>query len=128
MTDRVFVYGTLKYKDVLERVIKRQFDDTIIPAYLIDFFSLYDLGNFPGLVKDTQRHIIYGNLIKVNQEDLNYLDDYESLDSGLYTRETVFVHDNINNLIVDAFVYVLGSGMMSGTNKMTVGCWERDHG
>lgn len=126
MKYNVFVYGTLKYPDVLNNVLGRDYRGFFYPAQFYGPYRLYDLGLFPALcVHPTSSHI-HGRIISVDEYDLKLLDRYESVDSGLYTRQLDMVKNCVENKYVDAFVYIGSNDLINEKNKMTTGIWYRN--
>jgi len=90
---KVFVYGTLRY--------------LANPAtHFLYGFNMFDTGKFPFIKPG--HGIVYGNVIEVSDNDLKELDLYESVASGLYTRETVRAQEVASGNEVECFVYVAG--------------------
>ncbi len=85
---RIFVYGTLKRGYSNHRELSDQ--EFIGLARTIPGFRLVDIGGYPGLVacpNDLQG--VTGELWAVDAPALVRLDQFESVDTGLYVRKPV---------------------------------------
>lgn len=93
---KVFVYGTL-------RGLAKQSEAT----HTLTNYAMYDYGRFPYIVEDENGDDseVLGNVIEVTEKELKELDRYEGVERGLYTRNTVEVHDD-SGVAVKCFVYV----------------------
>jgi gamma-glutamylaminecyclotransferase len=81
----VFVYGTLKRGGSNHAQIAGQLFAG--PARTAPGFTLYSLGEYPGLVADpADRSGVDGELWAVDAAALARLDSFEGLDEGLYAR------------------------------------------
>lgn len=112
---KVFVYGTLR--DIASG--GKQPDAT----HLLSGYQMYDYGAFPYIVKDGGAAVV-GNVIEVDDAQLEDLDRYENIANGLYTRETVEVW--ARSLLSEpppekCFVYVATSNLHP--QKVASGDW-----
>lgn len=81
----VFVYGTLKRGGVNHAQLADQLH--VGPARTAPGYTLYSLGEYPGLVADpADRSGVAGELWAVDAPALARLDAFEGLDEGLYAR------------------------------------------
>lgn len=106
----VFVYGTLKrnfsYHDVMEKSI------FIAEAITCDKFKLTE-----SYVPEEERWIPYlsrteglvevkGEIFKIDDKQLEFLDEFEEVAEGMYTREKIKVKAKPSDELVDVWVYV----------------------
>lgn len=100
---KVFVYGTLR-EDKSKKA----------PPFMLLGYKMFEYpgGNFPfpyitktGDVADK----VYGEVLKVDGEQLKQLDYYEGVDRGMYTRDTVSLLQLGSSEEVEAFVYAEAS-------------------
>jgi gamma-glutamylcyclotransferase (GGCT)/AIG2-like uncharacterized protein YtfP len=81
----IFVYGTLKRGGTNHRYLAGQ--RFLGPARLEPGFTLYSLGEYPGLVADSSdREGVAGELWAVDAPALAALDELEGVAEGLYAR------------------------------------------
>lgn len=81
----IFVYGTLKTGGVNHAQMAGQ--RFAGPAKLVPGFTLYSLGEYPGLVVDPlARDGVTGEIWAVDSTALDRLDAFEGVDKGLYAR------------------------------------------
>jgi gamma-glutamylcyclotransferase (GGCT)/AIG2-like uncharacterized protein YtfP len=85
----VFVYGTLKRGFRANRLIADS--EFLGPAKTAPNFRLFNVGSFPGLVRAEDGVSVEGELYEVSPETLEYLDQYEGVDSGFYSREEISI-------------------------------------
>lgn len=84
----IFVYGTLRtaYSRLPwsirslrpPQVLQRP--DQWVGTAVIDGFHLYDLGQYPGVVRSPDSSTVIGDVFRVNASDLPILDEYEGID------------------------------------------------
>lgn len=94
--NKVFVYGTLR--------------NSKEATHYLDDYVLYNAGPYPYIVPTTDLNVfsVAGNVIEVSDKDLEKLDRYENLQSGLYTREKVTVVNIDDMTTEEVFAYVAG--------------------
>lgn len=80
---RVFVYGTLRSGNA--RSMSFRFPNSKFVAEAKVNGSLYDLGDFPGLLLDESNSLVLGEVYEVNDEILHELDEFEA--SSHYLRK-----------------------------------------
>lgn len=81
----VFVYGTLKLGEANHGWIENQ--KFLGPARTKPGFTLYSLGDYPGLVADPRDTSgVQGELWAVTDKCLANLDQFEGVPEGLYAR------------------------------------------
>lgn len=94
----VFVYGTLRRKDE---------DGNIIPAtHKLYGYAMYNYGPFPYIEEKAGTYSVVGNIIEVDDKELEWLDVYEGLKRKLYKRATEVVEPIEGGSSLAAFVYV----------------------
>lgn len=82
---RVFVYGTLKRGEANHEQLRGA--TYLGPATTLPGHTLYDLGDYPGLVRDSADEVgVTGELWELNQDHLARLDAFEGVAEGLYAR------------------------------------------
>jgi gamma-glutamylcyclotransferase (GGCT)/AIG2-like uncharacterized protein YtfP len=81
----VFVYGTLRRGSAHSMSIRFPNSSFIADAKVSG--SLYDLGEYPGLVLSEPNSLVVGEVYEVDEETLNQLDDFEA--SSNYRRQPV---------------------------------------
>jgi gamma-glutamylaminecyclotransferase len=84
---RLFVYGTLKRGEPRHRYLSGQ--TFIAPARTRPVYRLFNLGEYPGLVRRADGLAIEGELWEVDEACLRRLDQVEGCDEGLYCRSPV---------------------------------------
>lgn len=93
---KVFVYGTLRSGQAVTHEVVG-YELRRINGRKFDFPAAY-----PGV------GVIYGSMLEVNDKELEELDNYEGVHSGLYTREEVVARDKLSTKEVPCFMYVAG--------------------
>lgn len=122
---KVFVYGTLK----VGGYFAGQLDDYRLSSEetSITGFSMYNLGNFPTVVRDDSGRV-HGEVHDYKQGALAVLDRIEGYreenpDSSLYVRETISVDGE------DVFIYIINceekeiNKQFSRAHKIDSGKW-----
>jgi gamma-glutamylcyclotransferase (GGCT)/AIG2-like uncharacterized protein YtfP len=100
----LFAYGTLR--DPLQRDVILRGAPTRALGAATTPGTLYDLGNYPGLVLGTPDERVPGVLIELPDESaLMRLDTYEEVAAGLFTRRRTMVRLDRDG-DVEAWVYV----------------------
>src|SRR5690606_15831478 len=95
---KVWVYGTLRPKDE---------EGNIIPAtHKLYGYAMYNYGPFPYIEEKAGTYTVVGNIIEVDDEQLEWLDVYEGTKKRLYKRATEVVEPIAGGSSVAAFVYV----------------------
>ena len=78
MEQLLFVYGTLKKKDVQKEVIGREIngEDDVLSGYTV---SRVKIGNeiYPALVREDRKRV-HGTVLKLDEDELGKIDDYET--------------------------------------------------
>ena len=82
----LFVYGTLQRGQRNHRLLADQ--RFVGPAATGPGYRLFDLGAYPGLVRDGRGSGVRGELFEVSECCLDELDDFEGV-PDLFTREEV---------------------------------------
>lgn len=83
----VFVYGTLKRGGSNHRQMRGA--KFLAEARTGPGWTLYDLGEYPGLVAEKNAAGVRGELWEVNDAQLSALDRFEGVHTGLYARESL---------------------------------------
>lgn len=97
---KVFIYGTLR----------QEFSEPTHLIYDHGMYNYYD--RFPYIIKEKGNDDwVVGNLLMVDDKELDHLDRYEGVDRGLYTREQVEVFSLKEDERSEglAWVYVAGN-------------------
>lgn len=84
---RLFVYGTLKRGERRHGHLSGQ--TFVALARTRSVYRLYNLGEYPGLVRRADGLAIEGELWEVDEACLRRLDQVEGCDEGLYCRSPV---------------------------------------
>lgn len=88
---RAFVYGTLKRGHRAHHHIEKQ---TFLEAAVTAAgYRLFNIGEFPGLVRDETGGSIQGELWTLDAAALAVLDDYEGVAEGIYERALIDLND-----------------------------------
>ena len=100
-TNKLAVYGTLRNG-------KRD-------LWKVNGFSLVFPGHrhYPAAMHDRKAKDMVVELINVDEFDLANYDRYESIDTGLYERRMVKVHNKLD--VIDAWMYTIGAALLQGT-------------
>lgn len=96
----VFVYGSLRQGNAGAMSIR--FPDARFVAGARVRGSLYDLGDYPGLVLNESSELVVGEVYKVSDETLKKLDDFEA--SSDYVRKQVVVEAGVDE--IKSWIYV----------------------
>lgn len=96
----VFVYGTLMRDRSASYLMKNA---TFCDSAVLHGYVMYDLGDFPGIVPDTDKTVL-GEVWFVDDETLAELDRYED-EGALYRRTEVKVSGRKGSLSALAYVY-----------------------
>jgi gamma-glutamylaminecyclotransferase len=101
---RVFVYGTLKRGGANHAFMAGQ--TCLGAARTPAGFTLYGLGGYPGMVRDTKdRDGVTGELWLVDADGLARLDELEGVGEGLYERVTLSLAPPHDDEPVQAYLY-----------------------
>ncbi|PVU77691.1 gamma-glutamylcyclotransferase [Acidianus hospitalis] len=99
----LFAYGTLRYGFELHHLLK---DSRFVGLGFIEGYKMYDIGNYPGVVRGDG--IVWGEVYEIKDELISLLDeveDYKGRPDDLYIREKTRVYfdqkrryyiDNVN--------------------------------
>lgn len=95
----LFVYGTLKSKEVQRKVIGREINSSkdALKGYKLTK-TMINNEIYPAIIRDDKSKV-YGELLKLDIEDLKKIDDYEGND---YDRTKILLESGLT-----AWVYVL---------------------
>jgi gamma-glutamylcyclotransferase (GGCT)/AIG2-like uncharacterized protein YtfP len=103
----LFVYGTLKRGQRNHRLLADQ--RFVGPAVSAPGFRLYDLGPYPGLVRDPAGGPVRGELFAVSECGLDELDDFEGV-PDLFDRQQLLLADGST-----AWAYLYVRAIPAGT-------------
>ena len=100
---KIFVYGTLR---------EEQEATHLLPYYMMLAYQGKDF-SFPYIVEHPDRDVV-GNVIEVDDKELDKLDIYENIRSGLYVRVEVEVLriDNVDESDL-VWVYIAGPSLFN---------------
>lgn len=110
LTDKLFVYGTLKKNFSNHDFLKDA--EYLYDAYTLTKFQMLDLGYYPALVKDDNGYCIKGEIYKINKKILDDIDILEGY-PHFYTRE--LIPTNMSNFMV--YVYYLKNNLKNYNNS-----------
>lgn len=115
---KVFVYGTLKRGYNRNGILSRSSAEYLGDATLHGAHKLFDLGAFPGLVRDASfpQSEVHGEVWKITPEVLSYLDAVEG-HPNFYSRYKV------KTLHGKAWVYGLPKEYVANCRPLESGRW-----
>ena len=121
MNKLVFVYGSLKEGFPLHNIIQ---GSEFIGYYKTrPDFKLVSLGPFPALLEvDAGGVEVSGEVYRLDEELINYLDVVEGVRRGLYIRKPIDVHDQLGSEIV-TWAYVAGNAGRFAYQEIPSGVW-----
>ena len=96
----VFVYGSLRSGNA--GAMSNRFPDARFVAVARARGSLYDLGEYPGMLLNETNSLVVGEVYEVNEETLNRLDEFER--SSDYVRKQVVVEAGADEM--NCWIYV----------------------
>ncbi len=115
----IFVYGSLRRGGPGAMSIRFSSAQFIADAKVNG--SLYDLGEYPGLLLDESKSQVNGEVYEVNDELLAELDDFEA--SSHYCRKQVNVFLGDHSRVCWIYVPEGGSEFYSDRTLITSGDW-----
>ena len=115
----VFVYGSLRSGNA--GAMSTRFPDAKFVSGAHVRGSLYDLGEYPGLLLDESKSLIVGEVYEVNDDTLNRLDQFEL--SSDYVRKEVEVDAGANKMKCWIYVPSYGPDFYSKRTLITSGDW-----
>lgn len=117
-TCELFVYGTLKRGHCRSEVLAEQ--EFLGEYKTVEGYRLFDLGSFPGLVKEVGGGQIEGELWRVDRNLMITLDRIEGVEFNLYQREKIELegHDK------PVFAYLYQQSIDRRSDCGT--CWNKD--
>ncbi len=101
----LFVYGTLKRGQPRHRYVAGQ--TFVGTAATLPLYRLYNVGEYPALVRHAEGRSIEGELWQVDDSCLRILDRVEGCHVGLYIRESIELMDPFASLAAETYVYCL---------------------
>jgi gamma-glutamylaminecyclotransferase len=117
----VFVYGSLKQGFQLHGIIERC---EFIGQYKTrPDFKLVSLGPFPALLDAKDGIEVTGEVYRVDDDILNYLDVVEGVHRGMYVRKPIDVHDQLGHEIT-VWAYVAGTAGRHAYREVPTGVWQ----
>lgn len=113
----LFVYGTLKRGgDNHEWLAGQRF---VAEAHTLPFYRLFDLGGYPGMIRDDHGLAIAGEVWEVDEASLTRLDVLEDVDGGEYERVPIQLDGAFADQRVEGYVC-----LHSVDDRRDVGaCW-----
>lgn len=99
---KVFVYGTLRPRNDYQYYL---------PAtHVLYGYEMFSAGKFPYIkpVGEATNSYVLGNIIEADKKELERLDHYENIRSGLYVRNAATALSIADDEPVDVFVYAAG--------------------
>lgn len=115
MKHKVFVYGTLRRgEEVTHRLPGFQMFKCRGKHFDFPYIQPCTCGN--------ELHNIYGNIIEVDDIQLEELDKYENVKSLLFTRERAIVYPMTETIPEEVWVYVAGPALAN--KPIPTGLWE----
>lgn len=106
----VFVYGTLRQHSQNPQVF-------FLPGY-----EMYATKHFPFIIQ-REGSVVRGQILEVDDDELTYLDRYEGLSKGLYTREKALIYPDLTRHAVGREVWVYVAGPALTYPKIESGDW-----
>ncbi len=117
MSTLVFVYGTLKRGGSNHSWIEKQ--RFVAEACTAPLYRMYDLGGYPGMVRDAEGISIQGEVWSVDEPGLIHLDVLEDIEGGEYERVAVQLEGEWAARRVEGYLY-----LHSTEGRREVGaCW-----
>ena len=104
LSQRVFVYGSLKRGYVLHALLQGQL--CLGKAVAEPLYRMFDLGSYPGLVEWPEGLAIRGEVYQVDFECLRRLDEAEGVDQRLYVRRKISLQGEFENGDVHAWFWL----------------------
>ena len=101
----LFVYGTLKRGQPRNRFLTGQ--TFIAPAVTRPLYRMFNLGEYPALVRHADGRAIQGELWDVDDACVRTLDRVEGCDLGFYVRTTVELSAPCDRLSAETYLYLL---------------------
>jgi len=99
----LFLYGTLRTGQRNHRLMSNS--RFICKVKTLPHYRLYDLGDYPGMVRDEQNGLaVRGEMWEVDATTLMMLDALEDVDDGLYER--VLVEIDHAAVGVESYLYL----------------------
>ncbi len=104
----LFVYGTLKRGCSNHPFLAGH--TFVGPARTAPGYRLYDLGEYPGMVRDSADQVgVTGEVWSVASAGVAELDLFEGVDQGLYRRERVNLRTPFADELVETYFYALSA-------------------
>jgi gamma-glutamylcyclotransferase (GGCT)/AIG2-like uncharacterized protein YtfP len=104
----IFVYGTLKKGCYAANLLS---ESTFIgTAFTPPYFELYACNTYPALCRSPNGYMIEGEIYGIDEKTFEILNQYEGVDSGLYSCEKIeidqFFPAHSQFLENDVFAYI----------------------
>ena len=99
----LFVYGTLKRGLCRHHFLKGQ--HFVAPAKTRPHYRLFNVGEYPGMVRAADGLSIEGELWSVDDESLKQIDREEGCNTGLYHRKAIDLAPPHDAIAVEAYLY-----------------------
>lgn len=114
---RVFVYGTLKRGLANHHWLDGQ--RFIAEARTQPVYRLYDMGGYPGMIRDNNGVAIEGEVWDVDEVGLEQLDVLEDTEGGEYKRVLIELDGEFADQRIEGYLY-----LRSVDGRRDVGaCW-----
>lgn len=117
--NKIFFYGTLKSGFSAHYLLEHD-AKFVAKATTSSQYSLYDVGSFPGMVKEESQSGVKGELFEVNKKCLERLDRYEGIEHGLFRRDEIELDDG-NKVLAYLF-----NRSFQDAEKIESGEWTSD--
>lgn len=100
----IFVYGTLKRGFCRSQFLENQI--FLTKATTAPHYTMYDCGEYPGLVVDVAEGIgIQGELWSVDESGVQLLDEVEGVAENWFSRDTIELISPSDEQIVQAYYF-----------------------
>ncbi|MEM0131285.1 MAG: gamma-glutamylcyclotransferase [Saccharolobus sp.] len=116
----IFVYGSLRYGFELHHIIAKS---RFVGLGYIEGYEMYDLGNYPGVIKGDG--IVWGEVYEIDDNLIKFLDeveDYKGSPDDLYIRNKTRVYfDQRRKYYLDDVYFYIYNREVNGREKIEDG-------
>ncbi|MEM0362530.1 MAG: gamma-glutamylcyclotransferase [Sulfolobaceae archaeon] len=116
----IFVYGSLRYGFELHHIIAKS---RFVGLGYIEGYEMYDLGNYPGVIKGDG--IVWGEVYEIDDNLIKFLDeveDYKGSPDDLYIRNKTRVYfDQRRKYYLDDVYFYIYNREVNGREKIENG-------
>src|ERR1051326_3758656 len=123
-----FFYGTLM-KDGINDINKKLNDIEFVGIGTVNGV-IYEVINkpFPGFLLEQNKGLVFGEIYKVTENSLHWLDDFEGYNindenNSLYIRKNVFIQYE-NGIVNNGFTYVINKNKFELGQIIKSGNWK----